>query len=712
MTTRSGTGFGCLFLCLAWLPGVPAQSAPAGAQAPTVLFAGQPDTRMVESASAGGDFARFARYADGALIVEAPDGAVWAKTGLWSTEPVVRPASGADSTLIYEFDAARTVSFVGGLGPGRQGDEWDDHLVRFGWSRDDAEDAIRLELFIRTVAGGQVWLPKDTHGRIALTLTAEGAVRLQAAGGPLLEGTLTQRPLPDLKVFAMAHAPGPNLATTLVLQRITLQSALHGPPDPRSEPSMQYLGGGPVTLFAGQFGDNWQPFSSDGGVFHRHGRIGPAGLTVEVPAGNGWGKVGIVSREPMVWLDGDALTRVSFTLSPETTGAALMLALPYAPASDPGHPSLRFYWLRAADGSGARVGFHVDPHATGDFWTADEPEPAPPTQIVMIFRAGSVALEIDGVERTRREWAFARPGIGLHLHAMSHAVEYNASVRLGLPLIDMERGRGRTPSDWMDRLFLRPIDLARAQAATESVALLGGRPLFAGTATPEWEGGQAAGGDFAAFARYADGMLLVEVPAQQSWGKTGLLSAEPVIVLDERAAIAPLRLEITVDPARTSGFIVSLSLHKDAEMWGRSTGWFSLVRREDGSAWTLGNSAGAGLERNRLVPADWMAHEWDGRLLIDFRPGIATASLPGGPQVANLSGVNPVHGTRHYLALLSHPPAENQPSRLALKSVRLGFALPHELPAIERFRFIPDTEFDPEEFLDRLARDLDVEQAR
>jgi hypothetical protein len=80
--------------------------------------------------------------------------------------------------------------------------------------------------------------------------------------------------------------------------------------------------------------------------------------------------------------------------------------------------------------------------------------------------------------------------------------------------------------------------------------------------------------------------------------------------------------------------------------------------------------------------------------------------------VANLSGVNPVHGTRHYLALLSHPPAENQPSRLALKSVRLGFALPHELPAIERFRFIPDTEFDPEELLDRLARDLDVEQAR
>ena len=90
-----------------------------------------------------------------------------------------------------------------------------------------------------------------------------------------------------------------------------------------------------------------------------------------------------------------------------------------------------------------------------------------------------------------------------------------------------------------------------------------------------WEPAQIAGGDFATFARFEDGALMVDAPKGHSWAKTGLLSAVPLVTLDRRVTMAPTRLAITLDPAKRENLVVALSVQQGR---GDVAGPYGLVR--------------------------------------------------------------------------------------------------------------------------------------
>ncbi|MHB1101399.1 MAG: SH3 domain-containing protein [Devosia sp.] len=445
-------------------------------------------------------------------------------------------------------------------------------------------------------------------------------------------------------------------------------------------------------LFAGEPTDRFLPHQAHGGIFDAHARYDDGALVVNVPEGNAWGKVGLLSNDPLVWLDNfhdDAEVRVTFTLDPKrTTGFGMALAEPGwggVAGNDPGYPGVRFYWIRERDGASARAELHADPHPTDDFWKGTLPAEAP-AEVAFVLTPGLVGIEVDGVRIAERPWKAAGDGVGLRIYVFSHPTEAHVPVKMAL------RGIRVTHS--------YPT-IAAVSGPAPGVEPLPTVVLFDGSPNPAFEPGATAGGDFEAFARYEDGALVVEVPEGHGWGKTGLISVEPLVVLDERARETAVRLALKVDPARTSTFVLALSGDKAVEMWPSHQVWFTFAKLEDEDAYQLQIHAGPYNDRVRKFPAAWFDAYWDGRIEYDIAGDFGCVRIPDGPALCARVPVSV--GNRLYATILAHAPAQGAATSLTLKEVTRGLVTPPGLTANRRWFFVDDDAFDPDQFLNELG---------
>lgn len=445
-------------------------------------------------------------------------------------------------------------------------------------------------------------------------------------------------------------------------------------------------------LFAGAPTDRFLPHQAHGGIFDAHARYDDGALVVDVPEGNAWGKVGLLSNDPLVWLDNfhdDAEIRVTFTLDPKrTTGFGLALAEPGwggVAGNDPGHPGVRFYWIKERDGASARAELHADPHPTDDFWKGTLPAEAP-AEVAFVLTPGLVGIEVNGVRIAERPWKAAGDGVGLRIYAFSHPVEAHVPVKMALRGI---------------RVAHSYPTIAAVSGPAPGVEPLPTEVLFEGAPTPAFEPGATAGGDFEAFARYEDGALVIKVPEGHSWGKTGLISAEPLVVLDERARETAVRLALQVDPARTSTFVLALSGDKVVEMWPSHQVWFTFAKLEDEDAYQLQIHAGPYNDRVRKFPAAWFDAHWDGRIEYDIAADFGCMRIPDGPALCAQVPVSV--GNRLYATILAHAPAPGAATGLTLKDVTRGLVTPPGLTADRRWFFVDDDAFDPEQYLEDLG---------
>jgi hypothetical protein len=446
-------------------------------------------------------------------------------------------------------------------------------------------------------------------------------------------------------------------------------------------------------LFAGEQSALFLPHQASGGVFDRDARFEDGALVVDVAKGNGWGKVGLLSNDALVWLDefhDDAEVRVTFTLDPERT-SGFGLALTETgwggiAGNDPGYPGVRFYWIRNADGASARRDLHVDPHRDADFWS-DAASSEAPTAIAFVLRPGTVTIEVDGAVIAERPAAFLRDGVGLRVYAFSHVADIQGPAKMALSGISVTRHYPTLPR--------------KPDAPAEGVAPLPTETLFSGEPTPAFEPAAVAGGDFAAFARYADGALRIDVPAGHSWGKTGLISAEPLVRLDDRARQTPLRLTLTVDPDQTATFTVALAGDKVEEMWPGHIAWFALTLMPETGDYRIAIHASAYNDRFRTVPAAWVDAYWDGTLEYDVADNLACMRMPPGP---NLCAAMPTGvGGAYYATIMAHAPVADAPTSLVLRSITRGLVTPPGMTADRRWFFVDDEAFDPDQFLEELG---------
>ncbi|MHA7969164.1 hypothetical protein [Rhizobium sp. CAU 1783] len=445
-------------------------------------------------------------------------------------------------------------------------------------------------------------------------------------------------------------------------------------------------------LFDGTESKLFIPHQAHGGVFDQQATYKDGALVVDVPANSGWGKVGLLSSDPLVWLDqfhDDAEVRVDFTLDPaRTSGFGFALAEPGwggVAGNEPGNPDARFYWIRQPDGASVRSEFHVDPHGENDFWK-DVLKPDAPEKVSFVLKPGKISVVIDDKVLVERPWSLLASGTGFRVYAFSHAADINLPTQLALRSITVTRHYPERPEPEGPPAGIEPLPVTT---------------IFDGKPTPLFEPAATGGGNFDSFASYADGALTIDVPPGNSWGKTGLLSAEPLVILDPRARETPVRLGLTVDPKATRTFVIALQSDKVVEMWPGHQAWLVLSRRDDLGSYLLQVHGSVYNDRVRSFPIAWFDQHWDGRLDIDIADRHVCLRIPDGPVLCSEMPVGV--GYQLYGTILAHAPSEGEGTALFIRKITRGLATPANMNAERRWYLVDDEAFDPDQFMTELG---------
>ncbi len=673
-------------------PAPPEAPATAGSAAdPDLLFAGEPGPAWLPVGVAGGDFDAFAAAAPGRLQVEVPEGHGWGKTGVRSAGPVLgRDAvAGRPEALSIRFDPAATGSFVLALADRDGDDEWGAHLLRFAWMP-LPEGGSKVFVDRRQSAVLQTAVGDLQPDQIVLILDPSGSATFVLPDGRRLETLLPSLPAEGMWLHAVAHSPAANQPARMALTEIRRLPAPAAAPTPAPWPDRGDKDGGdkPEVLFDGRLGRLWAPHALAGGDFGRDARLDAAGLTVSVPPGFGHATAGLYSREPVIWLERlapDGAVTLEARLDPARTRSFLLALTRPLSSWDPAAPGLMLVWREGSADTPATGEVHL---VGQGLQRSVETGPIPPDRLAVTFRPGSVEVEGLGPDALVLPWAEVVEGAAFHLIAYPFAPQPDAGTALALSSVSVMRHPARgEPAPNLPAPGVEALPFAK---------------VFAGAPDSAWLPAAVAGGNFDAFARYEKGALVVEVPPGNSWGKTGLLSAEPLVTLDSRATLTPTRIEVQLDPSRMQTANIALSSSPSPEMWFDHVIWVTLRPEPARRAWTLSlrNDSDA-LTWTREIDPAWMAQIWDGRIWIDVGHGWCAVELPGGPRIRG--GDRTRVGQALHATILAHPPAENAAAALALRSVRVGLVTPPGLTAVERWRYLDDAAFDPDAFLADLA---------
>lgn len=466
-----------------------------------------------------------------------------------------------------------------------------------------------------------------------------------------------------------------------------------------SDPSGN-AGSGSEVLFGGDMSEIWVPHQVDGGKFNDFAKIDQGMLVADVPAGAQWGKVGVYSPGPVLWLDGfgpGAEVGVSFEFDPaRTTGFVVALSPHFnLKNNNPSRPYLWVQWNLKEDGSGGKAQVLITPDFPKAAWEWETSAKAPDKVTLSISPEG-VLVGGFGAPEERMPWKCVMPNMGFRVYAFSQARETGQPVRMALKRIFLDRTPGAAPP---------------ANEPAPGVEPLETRTLFPDPDAEAWEPYGIRGADFAKYGRFEDGRLVAEIPADAfGWPKVGLVSKNPVISFNERILHIPYDVRIACDPARTGGVEAVFRSTKIGDMEKSPEVMASFVRHASGpdaGAYVLSLSGDNTIYRNwsRRVDADWVDRHWDGVLNIRFGDGWVEAGLSGGPAVRGMD-LRTGKDMSYHMAVTSCPATKNGASSLVLERVVGGWASPPGMTAVERWNFVDDEGFDAEAFVNDLAEGL------
>ena len=453
-----------------------------------------------------------------------------------------------------------------------------------------------------------------------------------------------------------------------------------------------------VVLFDGSsLTDRWTGYRAHGGNYDNHAKLEDGALLIDVPEKSGWGKVGIYSANPLVWLDQfgeNAEVALTFKFDPtRTNGFALALATHYGlNGNDPGNPKFLLHWRKTKDGA-TKVSLLRDTEKLTETTLTDRM----PSEVKLVITPTGIRTLATGLSEETIPWDAIGPSQGFRIYAYSHPDEKHQPVRMALKEILLERKSGMPtlPAQLAENVEPLPVDV-----------------LFEGTPNEHWELASMAGEKFIQYCRFENGRLVVDVPEKkQHWGKTGLLSTQPVVRLDERVQLTSKRLTIKVDPKQSSGFQIMFHKKKVADMWGQHMrGAVSFIRKTEGpnaGTHTLSlrqsNSPYSIWERN--LDSQWVDEHWDGTLILELGDHWMTASIPDGPGVRG-TALSITKGYELFMTVYSHPEKSYGASSLALENIKSEWMPVNGMSSLDRWLLIDKQAFDPTLFLKDLGAAL------
>jgi hypothetical protein len=429
-----------------------------------------------------------------------------------------------------------------------------------------------------------------------------------------------------------------------------------------------------------------------------HIRSDQTGLIVDGPGGDRFAIAGLHTTEALVWLDrftAGAETTLVFRFDPRrTTGVVLGVSGQYnLMGNEPNNPRLLLHWRVTPDGKGAaRIVRDYDAVANLDVAASV------PAEIQLVLTPAGGRFVAAGLPEQVVPWAPLMDGQGLRIYVYAQPETPQQPSRMALTGIELIRKAG-TPSP------TAPPPAGVAALATET--------LFAGVATQAWEVAGQPGLDLGKGARFGKDGLAIDLAAKPgAWANAGLLSREPAVVVDDRIDATALETAVEIDPKRPDGLLVMLAWARSAEMWGANmAAAAALAKPLDGpfaGRWVLSLRTGIGPYAvwERPVDTAFVEKMWNGRMILENRPGAMSVRLDGGPCISG-GGFTIQRGSKLFMAAYSAPPKDSVGARLFLKTITRRWLEPPNMTAVDRWRFVDDTSFDAKGFLNDLAKEVD-----
>jgi len=191
---------------------------------------------------------------------------------------------------------------------------------------------------------------------------------------------------------------------------------------------------------------------------------------------------------------------------------------------------------------------------------------------------------------------------------------------------------------------------------------------FASGLSTLWEPIQVVGGNFERFAALSQGKLTVNVPAGNSWGKTGIMSRSPLFSVDAGMAANPLKISFEFEPGQTTGYVIALSQARDADVWRVQNYWLHWLRPTmiSGKLYATNTQNSGDKGGEAITPS-----QAPNTVTLAVRPGSVEALTSQGTRLsANLGWMK--QGVPVYLYIFSHPANQHEAASFALKSIRIS----------------------------------------
>ena len=163
-----------------------------------------------------------------------------------------------------------------------------------------------------------------------------------------------------------------------------------------------------------------------------------------------------------------------------------------------------------------------------------------------------------------------------------------------------------------------------------------------------WDPLACVGGDYNRFAAFESGKLVVNVPAGNNWGKTGIMSKKPLFTVDNTMDARPMKIVLDFVPSRTTGYVNALAPVQHVDVWVTQNSGDRSDPKED-------------KDMSEQAPA---------RVTLAVKAGAVTAELSDKSFTPYPSWLK--SGTPVYLHIFSHPEGAGGPASFALDAVTVG----------------------------------------
>jgi len=181
--------------------------------------------------------------------------------------------------------------------------------------------------------------------------------------------------------------------------------------------------------FNGGLSSTWEPIQVVGGNFARFASVGNGKLSVSVPAGNSWGKTGIMTGKALFPLSADMADKplkLTFDFDAKAT-TGYVIALSQAKDADVWRvQNVWFHWgiSKPQEGTAYLVNTQNSADKGGDCKTP----PRAPKSVTLVVRPGSVEATTSYGSKIAANISWLKEGVPVYIYVFSHPWKQNEAA--------------------------------------------------------------------------------------------------------------------------------------------------------------------------------------------------------------------------------------------------------------------------------------------